>query len=393
MDSGDCKTMKKKFRLKNEIENLVKKYKTLSPSELKHHILVDFNKDMTAESIIMFFKRNPEIKKALELELTDNAQSLVEVNTDIFQNGVWENLPSIKKWNIEKATLVSASYQKGNTDAIRRVCQGIYFLKDKHTKKLTEQRIDGWSIKTPERLTLEQAKEFLSVIHGKTGTKTYRLALRDFFLSRDGKTIKPSDISGDMPRLGKWKHAFANKAEITAILEYVKAKNYKAFVADLFMLKTGTRSTATFECCLKSNLHNIEGTNLLSITDKGFHRKGRSQKDKILSPDLLEHLNVLWQSGNNAFAGLDEQALRDLNKEAYRAILEPNSQVLELALAEPNHFWRHMFAQHMLRATNWNYDAVAFLGGWDGTDMLKKVYGAPPEAMLRSLGVQFIPQI
>ena len=74
-------------------------------------------------------------------------------------------------------------------------------------------------------------------------------------------------------------------------------------------------------------------------------------------------------------------------------VLKLNTPEYELAMKEPNHFWRHMFAQHTLRATDWNYDAVAFLGGWDGTDMLKKVYGAPPTETLRALGLKVIPTL
>ena len=204
--------------------------------------------------------------------------------------------------------------------------------------------------------------------------------------------MKPTEISGDMPKIGKWKHAVATKEEIKQILDYVKAREAGVYVADLFMYKTGTRSAATFSEVLATNFHIVEGVNIEAITDKGFHRKGRKQWDKIIPEDLKDLLMERWKENNNAFLGLEDKA-RDLNKEAYTAILKPNSPELELAMMEPNHFWRHMFAQHMLRETNWNYDAVAFLGGWDGTDMLKKVYGAPPIEMLRKLGMKFIPML
>lgn len=385
--------MKKKFKLSFELPELVKKYKTVSPSELQKLVLQDFNVDTTAESITMFFKRHPQETQLLKDYLTQNVASQIVVSADLFKNGNFFEVPLIKKWGNEKATRVSADYHTGNVNSIKSICQGVYYLKDRHTHKLTEVHIDGWEPKSPERLTLEQVQEYLAVIHkAGTGTKQYRIAARDFFLSRDGRTMKPTEISGDMPKIGKWKHAVATKKEIADILQYVKERNFRAFVADLFMYKTGTRSRATFSEVLKTNFHCVEGVNIVSIMDKGFHRKGRKQWDKIIPDDLKADLELLWELNNNPFEDLEDKA-RELNKEAYRAILQPNSPELDLALMEPNHFWRHMFAQHMLRETNWNYDAVAFLGGWDGTDMLKKVYGAPPIEMLRALGLQFIPKL
>ena len=41
----------------------------------------------------------------------------------------------------------------------------------------------------------------------------------------------------------------------------------------------------------------------------------------------------------------------------------------------PIHIWRHCFAQDALRASNWNYELVASIGGWKSTKILKEVYG------------------
>jgi integrase len=40
----------------------------------------------------------------------------------------------------------------------------------------------------------------------------------------------------------------------------------------------------------------------------------------------------------------------------------------------PFHFWRHQFAQHMLRKTDWNYALVAGLGHWT-VETLERYYG------------------
>jgi hypothetical protein len=158
------------------------------------------------------------------------------------------------------------------------------------------------------------------------------------------------------------------------------------------MFKTGTRSHAAFTEYLKSKVRIEEGVSMIAVTDKGFHRTGRQTFDKMLPEDLLKELEICWNKyGNNPFAGLEEKTLREINKEAYRVFL--TGDALDLGLSEPNHFWRHMFGAHMLRATNWNYTVVAELGSWSNEDMLKKVYGAPSKDMLRKVGLDNIPKI
>jgi integrase len=341
----------------------------------------------------MFFKRHEGVTAALKLEVTTEEVQHVEVSEAIFQNGTFQELPSIKKWNIEKATLVSPTYQKGNVDAIKRVCQGRFYLKDHVTKKLKEVNIPNWIPKTPERLTLEQAQEFIAEVHkAHSGTKGYRIAIRDFFLSRDHITLKTTEVSGMMPPIGKWKHVFVPRETLDKIFAHVKERNPLAYAADFTMFKTGFRSTATLTEFQHRKLRQEDGVNVIAVTDKGFHRTGRQTFDKIITEDLLAVLNECWgRQVDNAFFGLDETELRNLNKDAYRLFL--TGEALDLGLSEPNHFWRHMFGAHMLRATNWNYTAVAELGSWSNEDMLKKVYGAPPTQMLRKLGIEYIPKI
>jgi len=381
----------KKLHLKEAIPSLVRKHHTFSPSQLRSYILAEYNKDVTAEAITMYFKRHPEQEAQLRKEVTAEEVQTVEVTDNIFQNGTFQELPSIKKWNIEKATLVSPVYQRENVNCIKRVCQGIFYVRDRTTKKSVEMHVPNWTPKSPERLTLEQAQEFIAAVHNAhSGTKNYRIAVRDFFLSRDHITLKTTEVSGMMPPIGRWKHVYVPRETLDKIFAYVKARNYVAYVADLTMFKTGARSTACLTEFLHRKLRQEEG--VIAVTDKGFHRTGRQTYDKLITTDLLGELEKCWSmNGDNPFASLDEQALRELNKEAYRQYL--TGDALDLGLAEPNHFWRHQFGQHMLRATKYNYTVVAELGSWSNEAMLKKVYGAPPLEMLRKAGLTYIPQI
>lgn len=386
---------KKKVHLKTVVLDMVRKHRTFSPTILRQHILAEYNKNFSVAAISLFFTRNPEAAAALKKEVTSEEVQQLEVSEALFQNGTFQELPSIRKWNIEKATLVSAGYQTANVQAIKRICQGHFFLKDKTTKKFTEVKIQNWIPQTPERLTLEKCQEFVAAVHkAGSGTKQYRLAIRDFFLSRDSRTLKPTEMSGMMPPIGKWKHVKVPREVLSKILDYVKARNYQFYVADFTMFKTGTRSTAALTEYLKSKVREEEGVKVIAVTDKGFHRTGRQTFDKILPEDLLTDLEACWtQYGNNPFEGIKEQELRELNKEAYRALLTDNPMALDLGLTEPNHFWRHMFGRKMLEATAYNYTAVAELGSWANEDMLKKVYGAPPKELLRKIGLDTIPKI
>lgn len=58
----------------------------------------------------------------------------------------------------------------------------------------------------------------------------------------------------------------------------------------------------------------------------------------------------------------------------------------------PNHFWRHMFYQHMLRLTDWNYGACAELGG-STVKSLEESYGKPPRVIVKKWGLKYMPMI
>jgi integrase len=390
---------KKKVKLSNILPILIKKHSTFSPSALRSYILSEYNKDFTSQAITMWLTRHPTIEAELKQQVTTEAVSTVEVTPKIFENGSFHELPTIKKWGIEKATLVSAGYHQGNVQAIKRICQGVFYLKDHKTKKYTEMHVPNWTPKTPERLTLEQAQEFIAAVHNaKSGTKQYRIAVRDFFLSRDHITLKTTEVSGFMPRIGHWKHVFVERPVLQQIFDYIKERNYIAYAYIFLMFKTASRATAAATEYLKGKMRMEDGIGVISVTDKGFHRTGRQTFDKIITPDLLGELNKCWTiNGDNPFQNLDLDVVRKLCKEAYRLYL--TGEALDLGLTEPLHFWRHMFGTHMLRATAdpttgiWNYTAVAELGNWSNENMLKKVYGAPTKEMLRKVGLGSIPKI
>jgi integrase len=391
-------TPHKRFNtLSDIIPDLARKYRTLKPTELASAILSDFNVQTTPQSVTMFFKRHTEIEQQLQKELVNEGKAEVEVSEGLFENVTFKELNSIKKWVIEMTPRLSPNKLLEHVNCVKNVCMGAYWMREQVNEKnrLVRYTIENWNFKHPDRLTIEQTKEYIAHLHklGHT-TGSYRISLRSFFLSRDEKEVKTTDISGDKGKLGKWSRVFVPRETIYQILNYVKERNFEAYVIDFFNYKTGTRIEATLNEVKKSNIHYDGGVHTITILDKGLHRHGRQTWEKLIPENLyVELFKLFQQNGEQAFPNVSYTTICELNKEAYNVFLKDNPEALELALHEPNHFWRHMAAQHTLRALNWNYDLVAELLGWTDTATLKACYGKPPREILRKAGLDVIPNI
>jgi len=68
---------------------------------------------------------------------------------------------------------------------------------------------------------------------------------------------------------------------------------------------------------------------------------------------------------------IDKEDLNALLRAAYKEFIPE----LEKDIPMPFHFWRHQFAQHMLRKTEWDYATTAKLGHWK-VETLERYYGA-----------------
>jgi len=160
--------------------------------------------------------------------------------------------------------------------------------------------------------------------------------------------------------------------------------------ANQFMFYSGTRIEATLDFSFKRNEFTLRKDMwLLQVIDK--QRKGRKEsgtdpKTKIFMGPSLEDLKAycskrfkipiedlekeLPNKADKLFPTLTISKITRINK---IGLIKAG---LEYKYFEPNHIWRHTFAQCCLRATKWNYDLVAELGGWDGSHQLKKSYGS-----------------
>lgn len=377
------------LKLRELIPQVVRKFRTFSPIEVREKILQDYNRAVTPEAITMFFKRHPEVETELRTEVVSRELENEVVVDIIFNNGAFEELPSVKQWMIDKAGQISEDLLKEQIRMVKSVCRGIFYLgrggRDKY-------QIPNWTLKNPDRLTVQHAKEFLYHMRkAKRGTHCYRLALRSFFQSK-GIIVQRNDISGEVENLGKYNNVYVEKEILEKIFDYVKQIDHEAYLIDKFMYKTATRIRASLDVRKKA-FWKDEQTRMVRVIDKGLHRKGRQTWDKIVPPSLMEEIEKVSQEREDRIFLISEGKLSKINKEAYRVFLKDDPRALDLALREPNHFWRHMFAQHMLRATNWNFVLVAELGGWKTREALIESYGMPPSEMIRREGLSTIPEI
>lgn len=153
-----------------------------------------------------------------------------------------------------------------------------------------------------------------------------------------------------------------------------------------FCYYTGTRKMAALNAKF-DNPKNMYNGKLwtINIIDKG--RKGGHHWEKFFADSALVFLKEYAKMRFNLIDDNLEISIRTIGNifpTAYkyefgvRGISKLIGIALKLAGKEtefPTHIWRHTFAQDGLSATNYNYELVATLGGWDSTTILKKCYG------------------
>jgi len=381
----------KAFRLFNPviaeaIPLAARKLRTLSPSRIRDWIRDNRTKkdpvtgkrvqcEVTPESITMWLKRHPDVKATLEREIIEK-EDKITISETIFENHAFLEIPSVKRW----VTILRANKVKE-----RSIQNFLYRLKYICTGQLTKQgdRIEDYPLKHPDRLTKEDVVHYIAE-REKRGllTRPFRIVARNFF--RLGRGLDISDmVSGMGEHEGLYSDLYVSKQKIYEILDYLKSLNKTAYLASKFAYKTGSRLTATLSASIE-NVNFQEHT--ITLFEKSSRRREKRKLVKLIPPDLWEELDLKNKKGK--IFEIEERELRKLVRTALKAIVPE----IEKRIFMPFHFWRHMFAQHMLRASGWNYGLVAALGHWDPST-LRRYYGEPPQSVIRSFGLETLPKI
>lgn len=177
-----------------------------------------------------------------------------------------------------------------------------------------------------------------------------------------------------------------------------------------FNFATGTRITASLAFNFREREFDLKQNKwMFEIYDKG--KAGKPKRwEKILMGDLLD---MFKRYCSKRFSIPVEDLEAELPKKTdylFPAFIdkdgEPNDDkirdyikpyLIEAGIPytdfPPTHIWRHTFAQEGLRASDYNYEMIASLGGWVNTRILKDHYGALGEdarekGLLKMMGLK-----
>jgi hypothetical protein len=374
-----------KYKASRDLLEFARENKTLSPSRLANIVLNRRNKEITPEAVTHWFKRHPTIYEELRKEIIKGLPTEKEkVDDSIFERKQFAELLSIRAWILEmKARELKELTILQQVSDLRLVCRGIF--PHQNINLVSEGK---WCFKHPDRLNLQDALEIIAILKDKKiDSNRFKRALKDFLTSKDivvGKKI----VVGKLRSFGKLAKLYVERSILNQMLEWIKKQDFEAYVCHDFMFKTGTRKTAT----LKALIENVDfQQHTIKVYDKArnsLYPEGK-EWEKYISSELWQNLKkLIGKRKVGRIFSIDKQRLGNFNREALKRFLPD----LEPKIRKPNHFWRHMFFQHMLRATDWNYALCSELGG-STVSSLQESYGKPPKEIVRQWGLKYMPTL
>jgi len=372
-----------KYKAERDLPDFAREFKTLSPSKLAEIVLIRRNKRIHPEAIGMWFKRHPDVHDRLSKEIVAGLPTIKEeVDLSIFEFGNFEQLPSVKNWIVMLNNReLAEKYIKNKIYLLRKVCKG-----EVHTYDLVAE--GKWVYKHPDRLMLDDVMKIIALLRERgVDTYPYKRDLKDFLESK-GVPVGKKIVVGKPKGYGKYARLFVEAPILEQMLAWIRSQSEEAYVLDNFMYKTGTRITASLEALIEK-LSEVGNRGILRVYDKGrfsIYPEGHPW-DKYLDPSLLHEIkSIIGNRTKGKIFSIRPDILGRLNRTAIQRFAP---EVLEeYPDLDVNHFWRHMFAQHMLRKTDWNYAVVGSLGGWTAS-ALEESYGKPPEKLVEEWAKEF----
>lgn len=384
----------------------VKKLKTTNDADIAKSLGVDRSR------ITRFRNDNPDIfSKGEEIITSFNSIRYDNLTMDMFKT-----IPSVENWLHNMVVRPKPLSNRTTSHRVRTLYNVTQYLKIH-----------------PDKLTLDMAKELCAKVREMKGDAPVglnyidiRKPIRNWFQTVHGISgEKLSDMgieAGVTEGEGQWatekitqtqRHALEDTMmdackEYRKRLEYIKYDVETAYDEMMgishFMYYSATRKHGTQFLHFGDDRHKIEDEYLeLHVVDKG---EGGG-----------EHWNKKFiDDGNKKMCEYFERRFKitDINEiMKRRGVIFPiikNNYPIEAKLMriaqenagcvihQPNHVWRHTFAQDCLYATNWNYELTAALGGWKTTEVLKKHYGKMSDRVVKdglkeAMGIQIVKEI
>lgn len=330
-------------------------------------------------------KKNPDVVRDAENKL--NEIENIRFDAKYVSKEMYLRIPVVKEW----LTIMHGRELKKHTidsriNAIYNICKHLEVSPEKLTLDMCRDLIieikimDSVPIGLSYTYIRKPIRSFFQLIHGISGEllttkgiKADRINLGSYaseFVTREQRSIFESSLYGFVCKTIK--NPEINESVFNEILAMFQ-----------FMFYTGSRITATMNINTIDRKHKLSDKEIveLHIIDKGdlqWNKKligdGIVKMNNYVKANLgIEDISKLSTISGKLFPWINEIP-ENLQKE--RKIVR---QALEYAgvveLIQPNHIMRHTFAQEALRASNWNYEIVAELGGWSTSEELKKSYG------------------
>jgi len=377
--------MGQKYKPRRDIPKAVRELKTFSPSRIREWIRNHRAKkdrvtgkrvqlNVTPQSISMWFRRHPDVLRKLKTEVKDEELSKEAISETLFNNGAFRKIPCIEKWIMQmRGRPASEKSIRNFINIIKQVCRGI--LPHGHI-------IEDWGLKHPHALTLEDCLRYNSELI-KRGLKgrNHRLAMRNFLKSRN---VEGWDtISGKLEtQAGKYAYLYTTKMD--EIFAWLKDVNEEAWACARFGYKTACRTGATLYAHAK---YVNKEDHTIKVFEKASLNKPKTLQEKLISEDLWNELLPRIERGRRLFS-ITSSELNGVLRSCYKEVIPELAEDIPM----PFHFLRHQFAQHMLRATNWNYGLVARLGHWT-VETLERYYGKMDRKTAMEMGREHLNNI
>lgn len=385
---------RKKALTKQELLDAIRKYKTRSPTELAEKLNVGRR---------TIYRRLDDIaEEEIEAIFQELAQS--ELTPEQTEYDVFLLIPEVEQYRIrlEDKRKTSKDYVKKRLRSLWRICV--------HLKR------------HPDKLTIEEGGKLVSAIEKgevkNIGIESTKKTLRSWFENRgiSGQLLTAEGIDGSASKgTGKRARVRITATQRQRFMTVLRSKLKEDFhgkktnisfgenpnlafsmeMLPIFLYYTGTRKTATLEATW-SNVEDLEWKkpiNRITVLDKGLHRKGRKTWHKRMTGDFLEGMKAFWEAIGKPKEGrifpFTDHQIYEFFKICYVEADIPKKTYDKMTI----HVWRHTACQDLLEATNYNYELVGAILGWENIETMKKSYGKVGEsviekALLEAMGIK-----
>lgn len=355
----------------------------------------------------------PWVEKAkLYLESIDDSN----LNAATMEFEVYNSLPLISQW---EDAMIKRRVGPARRKAWRRSFYNLCRYLNRVPSKIT--------LVECARVVVEQRDRYYAGEPQikKIAYSTIRESVRGFFMSvHDVSAMTLTNMGVDKSELlgsGKYSRMYVPQ-DVRHTFEDLLMKNMKekneikyfdAFGNSLFNFSTGTRISASLRFSFSEHEFELKNDKwMIEIWDKGSKGK-RLRWEKIVMGGLLDHFKQYCSSRFQLPIRNLESELPSVTGPLFPSFVDDTGRersdwardIVKPMLIEaripyksfpPTHIWRHTFAQEFLKASNYNYELCASLGGWKNTHILKKHYGqmgetARENGLLRAMGEE-IPE-